>query len=268
VRKYDTRDPARLGGSRPKRVSVERVVSGPGLANIYCFLRSHWAFEDHVAKELDAEYLAAPAHLSGAIVARGAREGDVLCNKAVEIFSECYGSEVCVCVYVCVVCCVPVPGLCMFVVLCVCVCNVWCVLFVCVVYVGCVVCVLCVWDALCVWCVRVCVVCVVYVVCVVCCVVCCVVFMVCVYVCVDLSSSLQVGVAALKWLPFGGLYVSGGIAAKNPEWITSEAFLHAYKDKGRLSPLVESVPVYLVLTEDIGERGALFAAVSMIMEDP
>ena len=127
MRKYDTRDPARLGGSRPKRVSVERVVSGPGLANIYCFLRSHWAFEDHVAKELDAEYLAAPAHLSGAIVARGAREGDVLCNKAVEIFSECYGSEVCVCVYVCVVCCVRVcvcvcVGVCVCLTVCVCVC--------------------------------------------------------------------------------------------------------------------------------------------------
>ena len=32
-----------LGGIRPKRVSVERVVSGPGLSNIYDFLRAHWA---------------------------------------------------------------------------------------------------------------------------------------------------------------------------------------------------------------------------------
>ena len=75
-------------------MSVERVVSGPGLTNIYCFLRAHWAFEDHVASALDAEYLASPAHLSGAVVAKGAKEGDVLCKKAVEIFSECFGSEV------------------------------------------------------------------------------------------------------------------------------------------------------------------------------
>ena len=57
---------------------------------------------------------------------------------------------------------------------------------------------------------------------------------------------------------------SGGIAAKNPEWIKSEAFYDAYKNKGRLSPMVESVPLYLVLTEDTGERGALFVAVGMV----
>ena len=36
----------------------------------------------------------------------------------------------------------------------------------------------------------------------------------------------EVGVAALKWLPFGGLYISGGIAAKNPSWIQSEEFMN------------------------------------------
>ena len=65
-------------------------------------------------------------------------------------------------------------------------------------------------------------------------------------------------------MPKGGLYISGGIAAKNPEWIKSEAFYDAYKNKGRLSPMVESVPLYLVLTEDTGERGALFVAVGMV----
>lgn len=99
--------------------------------------------------------------------------------------------------------------------------------------------------------------------------------------------------AALKWLPFGGLYISGGIAAKNPHWIQvhaprrltparspswhasrdlaavhsvlqSEEFQHAYKDKGRMSVLVKSVPLFLVLTEDTGERGALFYAVQLL----
>ena len=31
--------------------------------------------------------------------------------------------------------------------------------------------------------------------------------------------------AALKWLPYGGLYVSGGIAAKNPGWVLLDLLL-------------------------------------------
>ena len=74
----------------------------------------------------------------------------------------------------------------------------------------------------------------------------------------------EVGVAALKWLPYGGLYISGGIAAKNPEWVRGQIFMSAYQDKGRMSNLVMSVPLHLVLVEDTGERGALFYAVSML----
>jgi len=102
----------------PKRVSVERVISGPGIANTYDFLREHWAFVDHVGREIDDEFVKAPEHMKGAIVAKGAAKGDMVCKKAVEVFCECYGSEA--------------------------------------------------------------------------------------------------GVAALKWLPYGGLYISGGIAAKKP----------------------------------------------------
>ena len=58
--------------------------------------------------------------------------------------------------------------------------------------------------------------------------------------------------------------MSGGIGAKNPQWIQHPSFLNAYKDKGRLSELVMSVPLYLVLAEDTGERGALFYAVQML----
>ena len=33
-------------------------------------------------------------------------------------------------------------------------------------------------------------------------------------------------------------------------------FLHAFKDKGRVSGMLDRVPVYAVLAEDIGLRGA------------
>jgi len=157
-----------MKGIKPRRVSVERVVSGPGIANIYSFLRTHWAFSRETDKMYDAMFLEAPMDKRGGIVAKCAADlGEKsVCGKAVEIFSSCYGSEV--------------------------------------------------------------------------------------------------GVAALKWLPYGGLYISGGIAAKNPSWITSKAFKDAYMDKGRMSYLVTTVPLYLVTVEDTGERGALFYAVQML----
>ncbi|KAL3928924.1 MAG: hypothetical protein SGPRY_002184 [Prymnesium sp.] len=156
---------------RPKRISVERIVSGPGISSVYSFL-------------LDEAFMKATGGNGSAVVAQCAKEGQVVCKKAIDIFNECYGSEVLVSL--------SHPG-----------------------------------D-------------------------------------VALRCNPTVGVAALKWLPFGGLYISGGIAAKNPHWIQSEEFQHAYKDKGRMSVLVKSVPLFLVLTEDTGERGALFYAVQLL----
>ena len=46
--------------------------------------------------------------------------------------------------------------------------------------------------------------------------------------------------------------------------VQSKEFMQAYQDKGRMSNLVMAVPLYLVLCEDTGERGALFYAVQML----
>jgi len=75
------------------RISVERVVSGPGLSNIYEFLRQHWAFHERVNVRVDAEWQGAPPHLKGVVVAKGCDTGDVLCMKAVDIFADAYASE-------------------------------------------------------------------------------------------------------------------------------------------------------------------------------
>ena len=68
----------------------------------------------------------------------------------------------------------------------------------------------------------------------------------------------EVGVACLKWIPFGGMYVAGGLTPKHLARLTEEgsAFLAAFHDKGRVSPLLRRVPLYAVLVEDIGQRGA------------
>jgi glucokinase len=72
----------------------------------------------------------------------------------------------------------------------------------------------------------------------------------------------EAGVAALKYLPYGGLFLAGGMTPKLLDWIRGEGtpFMKAFLDQGRVTPLVSSIPVYAVLEEDIGQRGAHYVA--------
>jgi glucokinase len=72
----------------------------------------------------------------------------------------------------------------------------------------------------------------------------------------------EAGVACCKWIPRGGLYLTGGITSKNMAQISDPdgLFMKSMVDKGRLSGLVQSIPVYAVLVEDLGERGAYWQA--------
>ncbi|HEY9699008.1 MAG TPA: glucokinase [Trichocoleus sp.] len=70
----------------------------------------------------------------------------------------------------------------------------------------------------------------------------------------------EAGNLALKLLPFGGLYVAGGVAAKNVPLLQSGAFLQAMRDKGRMRPLMERVPVHIVVNQRIGLIGAALTA--------
>ncbi|MGD1931200.1 MAG: glucokinase [Leptolyngbyaceae cyanobacterium] len=66
----------------------------------------------------------------------------------------------------------------------------------------------------------------------------------------------EAGNLALKLLPYGGLYVAGGIAAKNLPLLTQDTFLDAFSHKGRLSKLLEDIPVRIVLNPRVGLIGA------------
>lgn len=72
----------------------------------------------------------------------------------------------------------------------------------------------------------------------------------------------ECGSAALKWIPTGGLYITGGLTPKNIKYIEGEdsPFLKAFFDKGRVSPLLDSIPVFAVMNESIGLRGARVCA--------
>jgi glucokinase len=70
----------------------------------------------------------------------------------------------------------------------------------------------------------------------------------------------EAGNLALKLLPYGGLYVAGGIAAKNLALMTDGPFLEAFTHKGRVSPLLDRVPVHIVLNPQVGLIGAALRA--------
>jgi glucokinase len=66
----------------------------------------------------------------------------------------------------------------------------------------------------------------------------------------------EAGNLALKLLPYGGLYIAGGIAAKNLPLLEAGGFMRAMLDKGRMRPLMEKVPVHVVLNPQVGLIGA------------
>ena len=70
----------------------------------------------------------------------------------------------------------------------------------------------------------------------------------------------EAGNLALKLLPYGGLYIAGGVAAKNLPLMQSGCFINAMVDKGRMRSLLERVPVYVILNEQVGLIGAALCA--------
>lgn len=149
---------ARFGG----HVSWERVLSGPGLWNVYCFLRDTGRGDEPPA--LRDELAAGDP---GAVISRKAASGgSPLCRQALQLFMRLYGVEA--------------------------------------------------------------------------------------------------GNVALKFLSTGGLYVGGGIAPKNLPFLTGGDFLSAFLEKGRLRPVLEAMPVRVILNQDTALLGAAAAAASLV----
>lgn len=73
----------------------------------------------------------------------------------------------------------------------------------------------------------------------------------------------EAGNLALKLLPYGGLYIAGGIAAKVLPLILEGGFLRSFLDKGRMTPLLERVPVHVVLNSQVGLIGAALYALKL-----
>jgi glucokinase len=143
-----------LQGKFGAHVSWERVLSGPGLANIYAFLRD-------TGRGTEPDWLAAAIRTGDgpAVISRAALEGkSELCVKALDVFVAAYGDE---------------------------------------------------------------------------------------------ASNL-----ALKLLASGGVYLGGGIAPRIVDKLKGPAFMEAFTAKGRLGPLLATIPVRVIMNDDTALLGA------------
>ena len=70
----------------------------------------------------------------------------------------------------------------------------------------------------------------------------------------------EAGNIALKLLPYGGLYIAGGIAPKILPLLKDGRFLSAFQQKGRVSNLLQTIPLHIVLNFRVGLLGSILYA--------
>lgn len=66
----------------------------------------------------------------------------------------------------------------------------------------------------------------------------------------------EAGNVALKVLSMGGIYLGGGIPPRILKTLQNGTFIDAFMDKGRLSPLLQAVPVRVILDDTCALLGA------------
>lgn len=66
----------------------------------------------------------------------------------------------------------------------------------------------------------------------------------------------EAGNLCLKVMASGGLYIGGGIPPKIMPGLETELFMTAFKNKGRMSGLLENIPVYVILNPNAALIGA------------
>ncbi|MDX2228366.1 MAG: glucokinase [Leptolyngbyaceae cyanobacterium bins.349] len=74
----------------------------------------------------------------------------------------------------------------------------------------------------------------------------------------------EAGNLALKLLPYGGVYIAGGIAGKNLPLLQQGDFVEAFNQKGRVSSAIEQIPIYVVQNPRVGLIGSALCASQML----
>ncbi|MBV9341131.1 MAG: glucokinase [Acidobacteria bacterium] len=73
----------------------------------------------------------------------------------------------------------------------------------------------------------------------------------------------EAGNMALRILPFGGVYIAGGIALKILPKLKDGSFVRAFTDKMKLGTELARIPIFVVLNEDAPVLGAAYAALAL-----
>jgi glucokinase len=66
----------------------------------------------------------------------------------------------------------------------------------------------------------------------------------------------EAGNVALRVLARGGVFLAGGIAARNPSWFTDGRFIRSFLHKGRFQELLRDMPVNVIANARVGLIGA------------
>lgn len=67
------------------------------------------------------------------------------------------------------------------------------------------------------------------------------------------------GNLALTVVPRGGVYVAGGLVQRLTRFVADE-FVRSFDAKGRMRPLLESLPIFAIVSGEVGLVGAAYAA--------
>jgi glucokinase len=70
----------------------------------------------------------------------------------------------------------------------------------------------------------------------------------------------EAGNLALNCLPYGGLYLAGGVGGKILPKLQDGEFMENFLDKGRMRSLLENIPVSLIVNPKVGLLGAALYA--------
>lgn len=73
----------------------------------------------------------------------------------------------------------------------------------------------------------------------------------------------EAGNMALRTLPFGGVYIGGGIALKILPKLKDGTFVRAFCNKTKLEQELARIPIYVVLNHDAPVLGAAYAALAV-----
>ena len=68
---------------------------------------------------------------------------------------------------------------------------------------------------------------------------------------------------AVDAMPYGGVYIAGGIAPKNRD-IFGKNFVKAFEDNEKMKAVLRSIPIYLILNDNAGLLGTGFAGANLL----